>query len=67
MTVRSLVLIILSASVLGVVAEYFFRKMGIVNLGGLSGGIVGILVAIALNRKSDESKADTSKKSKKKR
>lgn len=67
MTVRSLVLIIISAALLGVVAEYFFRRIGIVNSGGLLGGVIGILVAIALNRKPDESKADTSKKSKKKR
>lgn len=67
MTVRSLVLTIISAALLGVLAEYFFRKMGVVNSGGLLGGVVGILVAMALNRKKGDSQPQDSRNSKKKR
>ncbi|MFM7176975.1 MAG: hypothetical protein ACKO0X_06100 [Bacteroidota bacterium] len=67
MTVRSLVLILVAAGLLGVIAEYFFRTMGVVNLGGLTGGLVGIIVAMILNRKKESTKPDTSSKSKKKR
>lgn len=67
MTVRSLVLIIVAAALLGVIAEYFFRRMGIVNLGGLSGGLAGIIVAMIINRKKDEKKPEVPGKTKKRR
>jgi len=67
MTVRSLVLIIVAAGLLGVIAEYFFRRMGVVNLGGLLGGLAGIIAAMIINRKKDEKKAEAPGKTKKRR
>jgi membrane associated rhomboid family serine protease len=67
MTVRSLVLIIVAAGLLGVIAEYFFRRMGVVNLGGLSGGLAGIIAAMIINRKKDEKKTEAPGKTKKRR
>lgn len=67
MTVRSLVLIIVAAGLLGVIAEYFFRRMGVVNLGGLLGGLAGIIAAMIINLKKDEKKPEAPGKTKKRR
>ena len=54
MTVKNLVLSLFVAVVVGLVAEYFIRKMGVANVGGTVGGIAGIVTAMLLNRKQSK-------------
>jgi len=67
MTVKKLVFILLLAIVVGVIAEYFLRLSGVANLGGTVGGAVGIILAMALNKKKEFKKEEPLKKGKKNR
>lgn len=67
MTVKHLVLILLMAIVVGVLAEYLLRLIGVANLGGTVGGAVGIIVAMMINKKKENKSEVASKKGKKNR